>query len=113
MSELLLQSRTSHSLTFTWKRPEYYSGRIAALIKYRSFPDGDTKWQYYVIDSDDTVPSLTELTEFTSHSIEVAFIESDSICKCMCVFSEPFIAMTGKEGAYISLSWCVNIQDYI
>ena len=99
MSELLLQSRTSHSLTLTWKRPEYYSGPIAALIKYSLFPDGDTKWQYYMIDSDDTLPSLTELTEFTNYSIEVAFIESDIVC----IFSEPFIAMTGKEGAFISL----------
>ena len=93
VSELLLQSRTSHSLTLTWKRPEYYSGPIAGLIQYRVFPDGATQWQY-VMDSDDSLPPLTELTEYTNYSIEMAFLGIPY--RTLCVFSEPFVAVTGK-----------------
>ena len=92
VSELLLVSRTSHSLTLTWKRPEYYSGPIAGLIQYRVIPDGDTQWQY-VIDSDDSLPPLTELSEYTSYSIEMAFIDLPQ--KTLCVFNAPLIAKTG------------------
>ena len=93
VSELLLQSRTSHSLTLIWNRPEYYSGPIAGLIQYRAIPDGDTQWQY-VMDSDDSLPPLTELTEYTSYAIEMAFLGIPY--RTLCVFNEPFIAVTSK-----------------
>ena len=46
-------------------------------------------------DSDSTLPSLFQLTEYMSYSIEMAFI--DLRHKTICVFSDPFIARTGKE----------------
>ena len=102
MSELLLQSQTSHSLTLTWKRPAYYNGPISGLIQYATIPDGNTMWQY-VIESDETLPPLRELTEYTSYSIEMAFIDIPR--KTICVFSEPFIAMTSKEQRILCFEW--------
>lgn len=91
--QLSVASRNSSSLSISWARPTYYDGSITALLQYRSLLNEDTMW-LYVVESGDTLPTLSELTEFTNYSIQIAVFDSTNT---LCVFSEPIIALTGIQ----------------
>ena len=91
VSQLLVESRTSTSLTLIWDSPDYYSSNLTGLLQYRAIHDKDIN-SIYIVESPETLPTITDLEEFTAYSIEMAVFDDTNK---LCVFSEEFIAQTG------------------
>lgn len=90
--ELLVESKTPHSLSLIWDRPTYYTSSITGLIQYKALPDGDRMW-LYIEENDGALPVLRGLAELTPYSIQMAIIDSSNK---ICVFSEATVAITGE-----------------
>ena len=94
VSQLVVVSQTSTSLSLRWDRPSYFSGSLTGLVQYSTLtPDSDEMW-VYVEESSDTLPALEGLEEFTNYSIQMAIVDTSHM---LCVFSGPVTVSTGKS----------------
>ena len=98
VSQLLVKSRTSHSLSLLWDRPDYFTASLRGLVYYEPLllPTGSGGGRCLYVDSgssSDELPVLQGLEELTNYSIKMAVFDDTNR---LCVFSEPLVAQTGN-----------------
>ena len=99
VSQLLVKSRTSLSLSLLWDRPDYFTASLRGLVYYEPLllPTGSGSGRWLYVDSgssSDELPALQGLEELTNYSIRMAVFDSEAR---LCVFNHPLVTHTGKS----------------
>ena len=94
VSRLLVSSRSHDSLSLDWDRPHYFTGSLRGILEYRLLHSAgsESRWLYVEGNSDQLLPTLKKLEEFTNYSIRMAVVDEAGR---LCVFNQPLIAQTG------------------